>query len=78
MGYRELAQHLAGELALDEAARRIKLAHHRLARQQYTWFKPSDAGIVWLVAGEGVEDAAEGLVGEALRQAQGERGGAAG
>ena len=64
MGYRELAQHLAGELPLEEAARRIKLAHHRLARQQYTWFKPTDARIHWLVAGAGVEARAEGVVAE--------------
>ena len=64
MGYRELAQHLAGEQPLEEAARRIKLAHHRLARQQYTWFKPTDARIHWLVAGDGVEAQAEDAVGE--------------
>ena len=69
MGYRELAQHLLGELALEEAARRIKLAHHRLARQQYTWFKPSDARIRWLVAGERVEAEAERVVGEWLAAA---------
>lgn len=63
MGYRELAQHVLGEMALDEAARRIKLAHHRLARQQYTWFKPTDARIRWLVTGEGLEARAEGVVG---------------
>ena len=63
MGYRELAQHLLGEMALEEAARRIKLAHHRLARQQYTWFKPSDARIRWLAAGEGAEAEAAGVVG---------------
>ena len=63
MGYRELAQHLLGELALEEAARRIKLAHHRLARQQYTWFKPSDGWIRWLAAGEGAEAEAAGVVG---------------
>ena len=63
MGYRELAQHLLGEVALDEAARRIKLAHHRLARQQYTWFKPSDARIRWLVVGDGVEAEAARAVG---------------
>ncbi|MDE2969272.1 MAG: tRNA (adenosine(37)-N6)-dimethylallyltransferase MiaA, partial [Chloroflexota bacterium] len=63
MGYRELAQHLLGEMALDEAARRIKLAHHRLARQQYTWFKASDARIRWLVAGDGAEAEAAGVVG---------------
>ena len=64
MGYRELAQHLAGELPLEEAARRIQLAHHRLARQQYTWFKPTDARIRWLVAGDGVEAQAVGVVAE--------------
>ncbi len=64
MGYAELAQHLAGELPLDEAVRRIKLAHHRLARQQYTWFKPSDARIHWLVTGDGLEAQAEAAVGE--------------
>ena len=64
MGYRELAQHLDGELPLEEAARRIKLAHHRLARQQYTWFKPTDARIRWLVAGAGVEAQSEAVVSE--------------
>ncbi len=63
MGYRELAQHLLGEMSLDEAVRRIKAAHHRLARQQYTWFKPTDARIRWLAAGEGVEEEAAGVVG---------------
>ncbi|MCY4624507.1 MAG: tRNA (adenosine(37)-N6)-dimethylallyltransferase MiaA [Chloroflexi bacterium] len=63
MGYRELAQHLLGEMSLDEAVRRIKAAHHRLARQQYTWFKPTDARIRWLVKGEGVEEEAAGVVG---------------
>lgn len=63
MGYRELAQHLLGEMAIEEAARRIKLAHRRLARQQYTWFKPRDARIRWLEAGAGVEAEAAGVVG---------------
>lgn len=66
MGYRELTQHIAGELSLDEAARRIKLAHHRLARQQYTWFKPTDASIHWLVADDGATARAEAEVREWL------------
>ena len=66
MGYRELAQHLLGEAPLEEAARRIKAAHHRLARQQYTWFKPTDSRIRWLVAGKDVEARAEGAVGQWL------------
>ena len=43
----------SAELPLEEAARRIKLAHNRLARQQHTWFKPTDARIRWLVVGDG-------------------------
>ena len=48
MGYRELALHLEGQLTLDEAVRRIRSAHHRLARRQYTWFKPTDPRIGWI------------------------------
>ena len=53
MGYRELIQFLAGELSLAEAVRLIKVSHHRLARNQYTWFKPTDSRINWFVIGEG-------------------------
>ena len=47
-GYRELGQHFAGEIPLDAAVRRTKFQTHRLARRQYTWFKPSDSRINWL------------------------------
>ena len=47
-GYRELGQHLLGELSLDEAVSRTKTQTHRLARRQYTWFKPSDPWICLL------------------------------
>ena len=49
-GYRELGQYLAGDLTLDEAVRQTKLKTHRLARRQYTWFKPADERIRWLRA----------------------------
>jgi len=62
MGYRELAQHLAGELALEEAVRLIKVAHHRLARHQYTWFKATDPRIHWLTIGDECVDNAEEAV----------------
>ncbi|MCH8940651.1 MAG: tRNA (adenosine(37)-N6)-dimethylallyltransferase MiaA [Chloroflexi bacterium] len=62
MGYRELVQHLAGELALEEAVRLIKVAHHRLARNQYTWFKASDPRIHWLTIGNECLDNAEEAV----------------
>ena len=62
MGYRELADHLEGSLTLDEATTLIKYAHHRLARQQLTWFKPSDPNIHWLISGENLEVKAANLV----------------
>ena len=49
-GYRELGQYLDGDLTLDEAVRQTKLKTHRLARRQYTWFKPADERIRWLRA----------------------------
>jgi tRNA dimethylallyltransferase len=62
MGYRELVQHLTGELALEEAVRLIKVAHHRLARHQYTWFKATDPRIHWLTIGVEYMDKAEEAV----------------
>ena len=47
-GYRELGQYLAGETSLEEAVARTKTQTHRLARRQYTWFKPTDPRIDWL------------------------------
>ncbi len=48
IGYRQLCQHLAGELTLDEATERVKTATHRLARMQATWFRRDDERIHWL------------------------------
>ena len=62
MGYRELGMHLAGELSLKEAVLLIKVAHHRLARNQYTWFKASDPRIHWLVVGDKYLNEAEAIV----------------
>ena len=67
MGYRELAQHLAGELPIEEAVRLIKVAHHRLARHQYTWFKATDSRIHWLTIGEDCTEKAETAVQRWLR-----------
>jgi tRNA dimethylallyltransferase len=47
-GYRELGQYLDGELSLDDAIQKTKFQTHRLARRQYSWFKPSDSRINWL------------------------------
>ncbi len=48
IGYREVCQHLAGELDLPAAVARIKTATHRLARQQATWFRRDDPRIGWI------------------------------
>ncbi len=48
IGYRQVCQHLAGELSLEEAAQRAKTETHRLARMQHTWFRADDARIRWL------------------------------
>ena len=69
-GYRELGQHLEGELSLDEAVQRTKYQTHRLARRQYTWFKPEDHRIRWLNAQDlNVDEQAAHLVEEYLRSA---------
>lgn len=46
-GYRELAQHLHDELALDEAAELIRRNTRRFAKRQLTWYR-SDPRLQWL------------------------------
>jgi len=48
IGYKQVCQYLAGELDLATAVARIKTATHRLARQQYTWFRLDDGRIRWI------------------------------
>jgi len=38
-GYRELMQHLRGELSLDDAIEQIKIGTRQLARRQMKWFR---------------------------------------
>lgn len=54
VGYSQLGAYLAGEMTLAEAIDRAKTQTHRLVRRQYTWFKTSDARIVWLDATTGL------------------------
>jgi tRNA dimethylallyltransferase len=51
-GYRELGQHLNGEISLEEAVQRTRFQTHHIARRQYTWFKPGDPRIRWLDAAD--------------------------
>lgn len=53
MGYRQVCQHLAGELSLEEAVARAKTGTHRLARHQRNWFRRDDQRIRWIDASKG-------------------------
>jgi tRNA dimethylallyltransferase len=50
LGYRQLLDHLHGEMTLETAVERIKYETHRFVRQQTTWFRHDDPGIVWFDA----------------------------
>jgi tRNA dimethylallyltransferase len=53
LGYRQIGQHLAGEISLDEAVRLIKTETRRFVRQQYNWFRLDDPATRWFdVSGE--------------------------
>jgi tRNA dimethylallyltransferase len=39
LGYRQVLDHLAGRLSLDEAVEQIKIRTRRFARQQRTWLR---------------------------------------
>ena len=53
IGYRQLCEHLSGELSLQDAVDRIKTETHRLARMQHNWFRRTDARISWLDVSSG-------------------------
>jgi tRNA dimethylallyltransferase len=48
IGYRQVCQHLAAELSLEEMTARIKTETHRLARMQANWFRADDPRIRWI------------------------------
>ncbi|MFO7917961.1 MAG: tRNA (adenosine(37)-N6)-dimethylallyltransferase MiaA [Anaerolineae bacterium] len=50
VGYPEIGRYLRGEATLEEAIESIKTRTHRIVRQQYNWFKPSDPSIHWFDA----------------------------
>lgn len=48
LGYRQIGQHLRGEVTLDEAAALIKKGTRRFVQQQYNWFRTNDPAIHWI------------------------------
>lgn len=67
IGYRQLGQHLRGEIDLATAVQRIKYDTHRYARQQYTWFSLEDASIRWFYVIENHMEVVETLARELNR-----------
>ncbi len=56
IGYKQIAAHLRGELALADAVALAKQESRRLAKRQLTWFR-REPEIVWLDPERGVQDA---------------------
>jgi tRNA dimethylallyltransferase len=57
-GYRELIDHIRGDLPLDDAVERIKIGTRQLARRQVKWFRRFP-GVEWLAGDQPVEELAE-------------------
>jgi tRNA dimethylallyltransferase len=51
VGYRQLWQHLEGEIDLAEAVRQAVVASRRYAKRQMTWLR-KEPGLVWLDSGD--------------------------
>lgn len=64
IGYKEIVEFLDGRCSLDDAVNAIKIATHRYAKRQRTWFR-KDSRIHWLDANR--PDAAL-LLDEAMHQ----------
>jgi tRNA dimethylallyltransferase len=71
IGYREVCEYLAGEIALETAVERTKTGTHRLARHQNSWFKAGDERIRWIDAGEGAAEEAVRLIQASLAAVSG-------
>jgi tRNA dimethylallyltransferase len=54
-GYRELLDHLAGKISLQDAAEQIKIATRQLARRQMKWFRQFP-NVTWLEGEKGLEN----------------------
>jgi tRNA dimethylallyltransferase len=67
IGYQEIASHLAGEIDLAEAVRRMRSATRRFVRHQANWFRESDPAIRWFTPAAGYEESVVGWVRGRLR-----------
>jgi len=51
LGYRQVLQHIKGEISLEEAIRLTKLETRHYAKRQMTWFRKTP-GLTWFETGE--------------------------
>jgi len=68
VGYKQIGLFLQGELSLTEAVQQTKYETHRIARHQYSWFRPGDDRIKWFDIGGEIEAEIKDLVAEYLNQ----------
>ena len=47
LGYKEIIDHLSGEISLEEAVYRIKRDSRHFAKRQLTWFR-RERDVIWL------------------------------
>jgi tRNA dimethylallyltransferase len=69
LGYREVAQFLAGELSLEQAVTQLKGASHQYAKRQMTWFRRRPR-IHWLDAASATAEEIVELLGRSRGEAQ--------
>jgi tRNA dimethylallyltransferase len=74
IGYRQVAEYLAGQKTLAEAEAEMRRLTRRFVRRQANWFKPEDPRIHWFVADQQVLERMEAKVKEWLAQPPGRRG----
>jgi tRNA dimethylallyltransferase len=62
IGYRQIIDHLKGEISLEEAVKQIRRQTRQFVRRQANWFKNNDPQIHWFDARPGVEQAIAELI----------------
>lgn len=60
-GYKELIDHLAGKISLDDAVEQIKIATRQLARRQMKWFRRFPE-VKWIAGDRPVDDIADDVL----------------
>lgn len=66
IGYKEVAAAIDGEMSMDEAFDRIKLATRRYAKRQRTWFR-GDSRVIWI---DGNVDSVDDMLDQALEKSK--------